>query len=139
MTAVNVADLPRFSARDLLGGHVLAVDDVTGLTRVRYVPGTDLQNPNKTILGGYLAAMIDDAAGLATWFGGGKRNFSTAQMSVNFLRAAKPGEVLIAEVTVTGSGVRQAFIDVRLTRERDEKLVATASLVQTYLGEAAAS
>ena len=135
MTAVDVAQLPSFKSRQLLGGEPLATDDTSGTTRVRYTPSADLNNPNGTVLGGYLAAMIDDAAGLATWFGGGQRAFSTAQMSVNFLRTAKPADSLIAEVVVVGAGARQAFVDVKLVRERDGKLVATGTLVQTFLAQ----
>lgn len=133
MSAVDVAKLPTLKCRALLGGEVLAVDDKTGHATVRYVPSAELENPNGTILGGYLAAMIDDAAGLATWFGGGARPFATAQMSTNFLRTAKTGQALIAEVTVTGAGARQGFISVELRREADGKLVANGTLVQTFM------
>ncbi len=139
MTAVNVDGLPHQRAREVLGGRVLAVDDATGTARVRYVPGVDLQNPNGTILGGYLAAMIDDAAGVATWFGAAKRNFATAQMSVSFLRAAKPGDGIIADVVLSGIGTKQAFVEVRLSREKDNKLVATGTLVQTFMNDGAAA
>jgi acyl-coenzyme A thioesterase 13 len=119
--------------RALLGGEVLAVDGATGKAKLRYVPGPELENPNQTVLGGYLAAMIDDSAGLATWFGCGQRPFATAQMSTSFLRTAKSGQALIADVTVTGAGARQGFISVELRREADGKLVATGTLVQTFI------
>ena len=135
MNMIDGANLPSFAARDLLGGKALDVDADTGHCRIGYLPGPNLTNPAGTILGGYLTAMIDDAAGLATWFGGGKRMFSTAQMSVSFLRAAKPAEALIAEAILTGSGTRQAFVEVRLIRERDGKPVATGTLVQTFTAE----
>ncbi|MSO96959.1 MAG: PaaI family thioesterase [Rhodospirillaceae bacterium] len=133
MTVVDVTKLPSFKSREILGGIVLAIDDQTGAATLRYMPPTDLNNANGTLLGGYLTAMIDDAAGAATWFGCGQRNFATAQMSANFLRAAKPNESLIAEATIIGSGARQAFVEVRLKREVDGKIIATASLVQTFI------
>ena len=133
MALVDLGRLPKIKARELLGGELLSVDDTTGLARVRYLPGETLNNPVGTVLGGFTAAMIDDAAGVAAWFGGGKRAFATAQMSVNFLRPVRAGQALIAEATVSGAGQQQAFVDVRVVRESDGKLVATGSVVQTYI------
>lgn len=137
MAAIDVSRLPKIKARELLGGELLAADDTSGAARLRYVPGEHLNNPVGTILGGYTAAMIDDAAGVAAWFGGGKRPFATAQMSVNFLRPARAGQALIAETTLAGVGQQQAFVEVRIAREADGKLVATGSVVQTFVGNEA--
>jgi|APGre2960657444_1045066.scaffolds.fasta_scaffold34003_2 uncharacterized protein (TIGR00369 family) len=137
MMKIDGATLPNFAARDLLGGQALEVDADTGKCRIRYLPGPNLTNPAGTVLGGYLTAMIDDAAGLATWFGGGKKLFATAQMSASFLRAAKPGEAIIAEAILTASGARQAFVEVKLLRERDGKMVASGTLFQTFIGDSA--
>lgn len=133
MAAVDISRLPKVAAREVLGGEVLAVDDTTGAARLRYTPAATLNNPVGTILGGFTAAMIDDAAGAAAWFGGGKRMFATAQMSVNFLRPLRAGQAVIAEATVAGVGQQQAFVEVRLTREDDGKLVATGTVVQTFI------
>ncbi|MBM3514323.1 MAG: PaaI family thioesterase [Alphaproteobacteria bacterium] len=133
MPPVDISRLPRIKARELLGGDLLAVDDTSGEARLRYVPGEHLNNPVGTVLGGYTAAMIDDAAGVAAWFGGGKRPFATAQMSVNFLRPARAGEALIANARVAGVGQQQAFVEVRIVREADDKLVAAGSIVQIFV------
>lgn len=133
MTQVDVTRLPKIKARELLGGELLAVDDTTGAARLRYAPGEHLNNPVGTVLGGFTAAMIDDAAGVAAWFGGGKRAFATAQMSVNFLRPIRAGETVIAEAAVTGAGQQQAFVEVRLSRDGDGKVLATGSVVQTFI------
>jgi uncharacterized protein (TIGR00369 family) len=133
--AIDVAALPPVAARRHLGGEVLAVDGISGAARLRYVPDERLNNPVGTVFGGFLAAMIDDAAGLAAWFGGGRRPFVTAQLSVSYLRAARPGEALIAEAAVLGSGARQAFVEVKLAREADGRLVASGTVVQTFAAE----
>lgn len=112
---------------------VLAVDDETGAARLRFVPGARLNNLAGTVFGGYVAAMIDYAAGIATWFGGGKRHFATAQMSVSFLRAAKADEALIADVRVNYIGTRHAFVEVRISRERDGDALAIGTVVQTFI------
>lgn len=124
---------PPIKARDLLCGEAIGYDEDTGLSKVRYVPGENLMNPAGTVLGGYLSAMLDDVAGLATWYAGGKRIFATAQMSTSFLRGAKLGEPLIGESTVTGQGKRQAFAEATVYRESDGRVVAKATLVQTFL------
>ena len=124
---------PPIKARELLGGEAIGFDENTGVGKVRYVPDESLMNPAGTVLGGCLSAMLDDEAGLATWYAGGKRLFATAQMSTSFLRGAKLGEPLIGESTVTGQGIRQAFAEASLSREFDGKIVAKATLVQTFL------
>ncbi|MEQ8735366.1 MAG: PaaI family thioesterase [Rhodospirillaceae bacterium] len=124
---------PPIKARELLGGDAIGFNPDTGVGSVRYVPDAGLMNPAGTVLGGYLSAMLDDVAGLATWYAGGKRFFATAQMSTSFLRGAKEGEALIGESTVTGHGKRQAFAEATLTRESDGKIIAKATLVQTFL------
>ncbi len=124
---------PPIKVRELLGGSDASFDTDTGIGRLRYTPSEGLMNPVGTVLGGYLAAMLDDVAGLATWFGAGERPFATAQMSTSFLRGAKLEDVLIGEAQVTGNGKRQAFVDAKLVRDSDDRVIATATLVQTFL------
>lgn len=124
---------PPIKARERLCGSDASYDEDTGVGRVRYVPDDGLINPAGTVLGGYLVAMLDDVAGIATWYAGGERWFATAQMGTSFLRGAKEGEALIGEASITGHGKRQAFVDATLKREEDDKIVAKATLVQTFL------
>ena len=112
---------------------MLALDGVTGKSRLRYVPGDHLKNTVGTIFGGYLAAIVDDAAGITAWFGGGKRRFATAQMTVNFLRPVKPGDELLADNHVVEITERQILVDVSIRRVVDDKLVVTGRVHQTYL------
>lgn len=130
---IDVTTLPVLPVRANLGGSVLAIDGVTGTSRLRYVPGEHLKNTVGTIFGGYLAAIVDDAAGITAWFGGGKRRFATAQMTVNFLRPVKPGDELLADNAVVEITERQIVVDVSVRRAVDEKLVVTGRVHQTYL------
>lgn len=130
---VDVSTLNPTAVRANLGGSVLALDGVTGKSRLRYVPGEHLRNTVGTIFGGYLAAIVDDAAGITAWFGGGKRRFATAQMTVNFLRPVKPGDELVADNSVIEITERQIVVDVSIRRVVDEKLVVTGRVHQTYL------
>jgi uncharacterized protein (TIGR00369 family) len=133
MTAVDVGTFPKFAVREFLGGEALAVDDVTGQARMRYTVRPEHLNPMGTVFGGFLAGMIDDAASLGTWFAGGARQFATASMTVNYLNPAKAGDVLVADITVAQSGARQAFVEVRIARPADGAMIATGSVVQSFL------
>jgi uncharacterized protein (TIGR00369 family) len=135
MSAVDVTTLPPLPVREALGGTLLAVDNETGAGRIRYLPGERLANTVGHVFGGFLAAMVDDAAGLAAWFGGGQRMFATAQLSVNFLRPAKPDDVLVADVAMTSIGSKQMFVDVKIAREVDGKLLVTGTVIQVFVGE----
>ena len=133
MNAVEIATLPRIAAREFLCGEVLALDAASGAAQLRYRVSEMHLNLAGTAFGGFLAAMIDDAAGLAAWFGARQRPFATVTMTVNFLSAARVGDALLADVLVTQSGSRQAFIEVRLAHESSQRLVATATVVQSFL------
>ncbi len=133
MSAVDVSRLPVMPVRANLGGTVLAVNGETGASRLRYVPGQHLENSVGTIFGGYLAAIVDDAAGITAWFGGGKHRFATSQLTVNFLRPVKPDDALLAETSITSLNERQAVVDVKLKREGDHKLMVTGTVVQVFL------
>lgn len=133
MSVIDVSKLPVMPVRANLGGTVLAVNGETGASRLRYVPGEHLKNSVGTIFGGYLAAIVDDAAGITAWFGGGKRRFATSQLTVNFLRPVRPGDALLAETSVTGLDERQAVIDVKLRREGEDTLMVTGTVVQVFL------
>ena len=133
MTAIDVSKLPIMPVRANLGGTVLAVNGETGASRLRYVPGEHLKNSVGTIFGGYLAAIVDDAAGITAWFGGGKHRFATSQLTVNFLRPVKAGEALLAETSITGMNERQAVIEVKLKHEDDGRLMVTGTVVQVFL------
>jgi uncharacterized protein (TIGR00369 family) len=133
MSAIDPALLPVVAAREGLGGEVLSVDDDTGAARLRFVPGSNHKNLAGTVFGGYMASIIDDAAGIATWFGGGQRPFATSQISVSFLRAAQAKEPLIADVIVNFAGKRQAFVEVRVSREDGNEMVAIGNIVQSFL------
>ena len=124
---------PPIKVRAQLGGDEPRFDTDTGIGYVRYTPTEDLMNPVGTVLGGFLSAMLDDVAGLATWYACNERMFATAQMSTSFLRSAKLTDVLLGEAVVTGTGKRQAFVEATLKRESDGKDVAKATLVQTFL------
>ena len=130
---MTVITPPPIKARELLGGSDSSFDTDSGVGRIRYIPSEGLMNPVGTVLGGYLAAMLDDVAGLATWYACGERPFATAQMSTSFLRGAKLDDVLIGEAVVTSTGKRQAFIDATLKRDSDSKVIANATFLQTFL------
>jgi len=126
---------PPIQARGLLNGEAIRFDEEERTGVIRYVPRADLLNPAGTVFGGYLAAMLDDVAGLATWYGCGKRTFSTSNMSVSFLYGVESGEPLIGTARVVSVGARQAFVSAQLEREVDGELVTHATMVQVFVGD----
>jgi len=119
----------------LLNGEAISFDEETRAGVIRYVPGAALINPAGKVFGGFLAAMLDDVAGLAAWYGCGKRMFSTANMSVNFLRGVESGEPLIGTARVVSSTQHRAVVSAQLEREADGELVTHATMIQTFVGE----
>jgi len=130
---VDLAQLPRIELRQLLNGEVVALDIDRGQAAIRYLPPAQMKNPNGSIQGGFITAMLDDVAGLLTHFACGERAFSTAHISLAFLRPAPAGEWLAAEATLVQAGRRQALLDVSLVREDGGKLCAKGSLLQVFV------
>lgn len=135
---VDVTTLRVSPIRQNLGGSVLAVDRITGESRLRYIPGPHLKNSGGSIFGGYIAAIVDDAAGITAWFGGGQKRFATSQLTVNFLRPVLPDEEVLAHNRVVSIEGRNIVVDVSIRRASDEKLLVTGRVVQTYLREVSA-
>jgi uncharacterized protein (TIGR00369 family) len=113
----------------LLGRTVLEAHD--GRARVRYEAREDFLNRRGVIQGGFLAAMLDSAMGIAaaTTVGDGVQPV-TVEIKVSFLRPAAAGR-LVAEARVVQTGRSLAFTEATLSTEQGEPVAtatATASL-----------
>jgi uncharacterized protein (TIGR00369 family) len=108
----------------LLGRTVLEAGD--GRARVAYEAREDFLNRRGVIQGGFLAAMLDSAMGIAaaTTMADGIAPV-TIEMKVSFLRPAKTGR-LVADARVVQTGQSLAFLEATLSTENGEA-VATAS------------
>ena len=109
------ADLPPTGI--LLGAEILELDP-SGRVRMSFVATPEFCNPNGTVQGGIVAAMLDDAAEMACVADAGKRIFvATIEMKVSFLLPAKAGK-LYAEGRVIKRGRMIAFLEADLIRWR---------------------
>lgn len=104
-----------------------------GTSRIRFVPTKDMENPFYITLGGLLAAMLDIAMGPAVGSIAEDRLFTTLQMSTHFICSVKTGQALIGTAKVVKHGRRQAYVEAKLHRESDEKLIATATSSVLFL------
>lgn len=77
-----------------LNTELLAVDQDAGTVRMAFDIGDHLCNPNGTVQGGIVAAMLDDAAAYAAIVFSKKKIFvPTLEMKVSFFRPARHGRL----------------------------------------------
>ena len=130
---VDLSQLPRLTSREAVGGELVSVDADAGVVTARYRPPPELANPIGSLQGGYALAILDDVSGSTTWFGGGGRPFTTAQISANFLKAAPMGEPLVGEGRIVHNGRRQCVVEAELKREKDGVVLVRATVMNVYL------
>ena len=98
----------------LLGCRVVEVDSAAGRVRMRYEAKPAFCNPMGNVQGGFVAAMLDDAAAVAALVKSGRRIIvPTLEFKVSFLAAARVGP-LIAEGRCLRLGKRIAFLEAEL-------------------------
>ena len=130
---VDLSQLPRLTSREAVGGELVSVDADAGVVTARYRPPPELANPIGSLQGGYALAILDDVSGSTTWFGGGGRPFTTAQISANFLKAVPMGESLVGEGRIVHNGRRQCVVEAELKREKDGVVLVRATVMNVYL------
>ncbi|MDE0679378.1 MAG: PaaI family thioesterase [Gammaproteobacteria bacterium] len=130
---VDLSKLPRLTSRDAVGGELVSVDAEAGVVTASYRPPQELANPIGSLQGGYALAMLDDVSGSTTWFGGGGRPFTTAQISANFLKAVPMGEPLLGEGRIVHNGRRQSVVEAELRREKDGAVLVRATVMNVFL------
>lgn len=110
----------------LLGCRVVAVNSEAGTVRMAYEAKPEFCNPLGNVQGGFVAAMLDDAAAVSALVKSGRRIIvPTLEFKVSFLAAAKVGP-LIAEGRCLKLGQRIAFLEAELF-DMDGKSLARMS------------
>ena len=100
---------------------------------VRFKPTEEMENPFGQVQGGLLAGMLDNIIGPAVVSVAPERPTTTIQMNINYLRPAKPGDILIGTAKVVKHGRTQAYIEAELLREADNALLACATATNLFL------
>jgi uncharacterized protein (TIGR00369 family) len=109
----------------LLGREILSIDAAAQEIRLRYVARPEFANRHGTVQGGFLAAMLDSAAGLAVVnLAPEARTAVTTRLDVAFLKPASLGPILATARIVARDG-RSAAVHAELT-DRDGLVLATA-------------
>ena len=101
-------------AARLLGREWIASDSTTGVTRTRFRAPPDFANRHGTVHGGFLAAMLDSAAGMAA-IGAlpPDRSMVTARLDTEFLKPAPIG-ALEGTARIVSCDDRDVTIDAEL-------------------------
>jgi uncharacterized protein (TIGR00369 family) len=120
-------------ARDL-GATLIAADLNAGTLTLGFTPEAGFVQGNGVVQGGIVAAMLDFATAFAVLLQlPPERSAVTAELNLQFMRAAKTGRFL-AHARVRQRGGRLAFAAADLMRVDDEtKLIASATATLALL------
>lgn len=113
-----------------LQGTLVAVE--AGRTVARYVVRDDMVNPMQVLHGGAASAILDDLCGLTVFAMGREYGYTSVNLAIDFLNAARLGDVLLAEANIIRAGRNIIHVEGRITNA-DGKLIAKCStnLIQT--------
>lgn len=102
----------------LLGQELLEVDSAAGRVRMKFLPGPECCNPMGNVQGGFVVAMLDDAAAFSAIVKSGERiAIPTIELKASFFAPARAGVPLFAEGRCIKLGKRIAFMEADLTDE----------------------
>jgi uncharacterized protein (TIGR00369 family) len=102
----------------LLGQELLEVDSAAGRVRMKFQPVPECCNPMGNVQGGFVVAMLDDAAAFAAIVKSGQRiGIPTVELKASFFAPAKAGVPLFAEGRCLKLGKRIAFMEADLFDE----------------------
>ena len=113
-----------------LNGTLLTVEE--GRMTASYLVREDMVNPMQVLHGGAASAILDDLCGLTVFALGREFGYTSVNLTMDFLNAARLGERLTAEANVLRAGRNIIHLEGRITNA-DGKLIAKCStnLVQT--------
>ena len=122
-----------------LNGTLVAVEE-DSLT-AEFIVRSDMCNPGEIMHGGVATGIMDDLIGM-TLFASGTQNFySTVNLNIDFLFAAKPNEKLTAKSKIVRMGKKIAHAEGEIRNEAGQiiakcttNLVATSNVVKQGLG-----
>lgn len=111
-----------------LGIEVDAIEPDRAVLRLPFRP--ELTQGAGLVAGGVLATLLDEAMAHAVLGGNapGQRT-TTVDLSVSYLRAARPGADLVCEARVVKRGGRVLFVEASATSDGREAARATASFL----------
>ncbi|MFM2286644.1 MAG: hypothetical protein RLZZ543_2141 [Bacteroidota bacterium] len=84
-------------------------------------------NPAGTVHGGVLSAIIDETIGAMMYYTGEPHFKSTINLSVDYLNACRPGDVLLCRARLIKSGKTLLHATADIIREDDNRIIASGS------------
>jgi uncharacterized protein (TIGR00369 family) len=118
-----------------LNGTLIAAEE-NSLT-AEFIVRPDMCNPGGIMHGGVAAGIMDDLIGMTVFASGGQIFYSTVNLSVDFLFAAKPKEKLIAKSKIVRMGKKIAHAEAEIRNEAAQiiakcttNLVATSNVIK---------
>ncbi len=120
----------------LLGQEIIAADQAAGTVRIKFFAKPDFCNPMGNVQGGFVAAMLDDAAAVACIIKAKARiAVPTLEFKVSFYAPTKQG-ILFANGYCRKLGRSVAFLESELEDESGKRLAAmTATCLPTPMPE----
>lgn len=118
-----------------LNGTLTAVEE--GSLTVEFIVRTDMCNPAHILHGGVATSILDDVIGMTVFSMGSQIFYSTVNLSVDFLFAAKPNEKLTAKSKIVRMGKKIAHAEGEIRNETGQiiakcttNLVATSNVIK---------
>jgi uncharacterized protein (TIGR00369 family) len=129
------ANKPAPPAAELLGWELVSEHPDEGRIEIAFHPDGRMLNPQGSVQGGFVAAMLDDTMGPAlVSMTGGKLMPRSIDLNVSFLRPVRPGRV-IGRGRVVKAGGSIVFLEGELFDEQGTLLArATSSAVPVAIG-----
>ena len=129
------ANKPAPPAAELLGWELVSENPQAGTIEIAFHPDARMLNPQGSIQGGFVAAMLDDTMGPAlVSMSGGTLMPRSIDLNVSFIRPVKPGRV-IGRGRVVKAGQSVVFLEGELFDEAGNLLArATSSGVPVAIG-----
>jgi uncharacterized protein (TIGR00369 family) len=112
-------------AARLLGREILSSDAATGEVKLRFIAKPEFANRHGTVQGGFLAAMLDSAAGMAVMLSlPPEQTAVTTRLDVSYLKPASIGP-LHATSRIIRCDARSADVEAQLMADSG-LVIATA-------------
>jgi len=129
------ANKPAPPAAVLLGWELITEDPEAGTIEIAFHPDGRMLNPQGSVQGGFVAAMLDDTMGPAlVSMSGGTIMPRSIDLNVSFIRPVMPGRV-VGRGRVVKAGRTVVFLEGELFDEEGNLLArATSSAVPMAIG-----
>ena len=108
-----------------LNGKILAVNE-QGDIEMAFIIREEMLNPFQVAHGGALSAMLDELMGMQLFIKSDEESYLALNLTVDFLKSTREGEILTGKPVVVRKGRRTATLTCQLHNQKGD-VVAQAS------------